>query len=242
MVKSVKNTYVCVNTYGGLDWHDTSTWSSCLQEDGRFELKDASKSIAKHVYGELTSMCISSSDSEKKTALEDIPTLKEITKCICSKAAFTITSSDGYELEAFWNPKENQLIQNFYAGQVSYCVSYNIMEIEPENLIYIAAENFMCPMKGVPSVERFYKAPFTRLEDAQKECKRIQTAIKKRNDENVQPELIITDKTIISETDWYKCNMQVINTLKEHPELDNADNFELPVQYHLERLKEKIAA
>lgn len=242
MTKSVKNTYVSVNTYGGLDWHDISTWSSFLQEDGRFELKDAFKAIAKHVYKELKNMSSSSSNSEDKIVLENIPSLKEITSCIRNKIAFTVTSSDGYELEAFWKPEENQLVQDFYAGQVSYCVSYDIIEIEPKNRIYIAAENFLHPMKGISSVERFYKAPFTHLEDAQKECERIQTAIKKRNDENVQPELIIADKTVISETGWYKRNMQVIDLLEEHPELDNDCNFELMAECHLEKIKEKIAA
>lgn len=242
MAESVENTYVSVNICGGLDWHDIKTWSNFLQENGKFELTDAIKAIAKHVYKELKNMYISSSDSENKTVLENIPSLEEVTECIRNRKTFSVTSEDGLELEASWNPEENQLTQGFCSGQVSYYITYDILEIAPENVIYIASENFLCPMKGVPSVGRFYKAPFISLEDAQKECERIQAAIKERNDKNVQPELVIADKTVISETDWYKYNMQVIDLLAEHPELDNADNFKLQVQYHLEKLKEKIAA
>lgn len=242
MRKSVKNTYVSVNTYGGLDWHDISTWSNFLQEGGRFEIKDVFGTIAKHVYRELKKMRISSSNSEQATVLANIPSLKEITKCIRRKRTFTVTSEDGFELEACWNPKENTLWQYYYAGQISYSVSYDIKRIAPKNLIYIAAENFLRPMKGIPSVIRFYKTPFTSLKDAQKECGRIQTEIKRRDTESVRPELIIADKTKINKTEWYKYNMQVIKILAEHPELDNDCNFELTVTRHLEKLKEKIVA
>lgn len=242
MLNSNKNTYVRVTTSGGLDWHDISTWSNFLKEGGKFEIKNVFEVIAKHVYEELQKMHISTSNPESKTVLESIPSLEEVTEYICDKKTFKVTSKDGYELEAYWDPVENTLNQYFYAGQVSYHVYYDIKEIAPENLIYIAIENFLCPMKGISSVERFYKAPFTNLEDAQKECERIRAAIKERVDDRVQSEPIIADCNVITKTDWYKYNMQVIDILAAHPEIDNEENFKVLVQPHLDALKEKLAA
>ena len=85
MMKSMKNTYVRVNTYGGIDWHDASSHSNFLQEDGRFEIKDVGKAIAAYVYEGLKNMSISSSSSEHKTVLENIPPLEEIIDCVLHK-------------------------------------------------------------------------------------------------------------------------------------------------------------
>lgn len=236
----MKNTYVSVNTYGGMDWHDTKTWSKFLTENNRFELTNPMKAIAKHVYKELQDMYTSCTQNGKttKTVLNNIPSLDEIAKHIAEKESFSVTSKDGYELEAYWNPEENQLTMDYFAGQVSYDIAYEIMEIESDNLIYIAAQNFLCPMKGVPSVTRFYTKPFDNLADAQKECERIQASI---DSDNVRAELILADKTVMCNTEWYKSNNHVIELLKAHPELNTPENFKLLVKEHAKALEQKIA-
>lgn len=239
MAKPTTNTYICATINGGLDWHDIKQWSEFLQENGMFEIKDTVKTIANHVFEELQKMEIITENPDTKTVLANIPSLEEIAEHICKKEAFTVESPDGFELNACWDPEKNALNQYFYAGQVCYDICYDVKEIEPENVIYIAGENYLCPEKGIPSVERFYKKPFTDLEDARAECNRIQTAIKGRNAENVQPGLVIADKTKICKTEWFIYNMQAIELLENHPELDTEDNFHIFVQAHLEKLKEQ---
>ena len=236
----MKNSYVCATISGGLDWHDIRTWSEFLTEDRKFEITDITKAISAHVWHALDSMRITSGNAADTITLADIPSMESVTDCIANKKAFRVTSKDGYELEAVWNPEKNVLEQYYYGGQMSYETIYETKEILPENVIYIASQNFLCPAKGIPSATRFYKEPFTDLESARTELRRIQASIQEIG--MSRPELIIADKTKICNTDWYKCNTRVIDILSKHPELDDESYFRILVEQHLEALKARTAA
>lgn len=238
----MKNTYIRRTVTGGLDWHDISSESEFLKETGAFEIKDVAKTIAKDVYEHLRTMRISTENPGSVTVLANIPSLEEITKNIRDKKEFTVASADGFELLACWKPENNALQQFFYAGQVTYDVEYGIREIEQKNVVYVAIENYLTPMKGIPSIERFYHGPFTDIDDAKREFDRIQKYINARGTEGVRPELLIIDKQKIRRTEWFRYNRQVIRLLEENPQLDTADNFRIQVQAHLETIKEKLAS
>ena len=240
------NTYINTSSYGGMDWHDCRTIDSFLKENGKYEITDIDAAIAKEVHKELCNMTVSTEykDRTETLSLANVPSLETVTEYIRNNQEFTVTSDDDKEcpeLEASWNPEKKKLYQYYMHGQISYDLSFDIYSINADDVIYIVSENFLAPMKGVDTVQRFYQKPFTNIEDAKKALKAMQV----REDYSVNgvvKELLIFDKNKISSTDWYKCNMQVIDIMEAHPELDNEENFMILVQPHIDVLKEKIAA
>lgn len=230
------NTYVNVTACGGIDWHDYRTTETFLQENGKYEIQDAEGVIAGHIHQELSDMVIDTQHNGK-TRLRDIPDTETIKAYIQNKEPFTVTSENG-DLEASWHPEKSKLIQYYMFGQVTYDLDYGIKNIAPEDVIYFAVENFLAISKGIPSIQRFYRKPFTDLETARTALKELRTH-DGRCPNGIVKELLIADRNEITQTDWYKFNMQVIDILTAHPELDTEDNFECNVIAHIEKL-EKI--
>lgn len=229
-----------VSTFGGFDWHDQTMTSRYLTENGNPDIKHPSKVIAAHLHKTLVDMEISSKaqdGTETRTKLENIPSVSEIETYITNGKSFTVSSEDGYELEAVWRPEKNQLDQYFMAGQVWYDTTYTVENIADENVWYFVTESFLCPEKGVPCVNRFYQRPFTNMAEARKAMDELKLHEELASDKGIVKEMLILDKTTITERDWYKTNMEVVEFLENHPELDTAENFRMYVAAHLEHLK-----
>lgn len=251
-----KLVFINAETYGGFDWHDSYSTNEFLKNDqGEYAItstddknKDATvlATIAKHMHQSLQEVGFDSQYSDSNgniirtvhVGLINIPSVEEIIQHLTNRTIFKCVSSldDIAEIETEVNP-EDYTLNSYYSGGSFYSTHYTAYEIEPEDILYIAIENFHVPTKGVPAVERFYKMPFVELKDAEDA---LQNMILHEDlcYHGCSKELIIIDKNNIPDNPWYKSNVDVINFLKEHPEADNKDNFRIFAEAHLKTLNE----
>lgn len=236
----MKKAFVLHVACEGMDWHDTSCLREMLKEGDSYEISNPLETIANHIRNILGQELV------EGIKLENIPSTEQILKHLQDGTKFTVESApkayDGgafSELEFTCDAKELKL-SGEYAGGYSFEYTYQIQEIDEDNILYFAVETIKCPMKGVPSVERFYDGPFL----CESEALAALDAMQLHEDASVygsEKKLLVLDNDTIKTRSWYQDNMKVNICLKTHPELDVPENFEVFPEEHLRLLTEQIA-
>lgn len=173
-------------------------------------------------------------DGGNTATLVSIPDIDTIVANMTNKVSFSVTDGKGY-IVADYDP-ESISLTICYAGQVSYKSTYNVMHIDEEDVRYFAVENILCPVKGTPSVIRFYEDPVKTAKEANEAVDLIRRH-EWASEFGSRKELIVLDIKKVEQATWYKKNMRLGHILKEHQNLETPENFQVFVSDHLELLR-----
>lgn len=235
----MKNTYIYVYTDMLSDFSDSTTTMDYLKENDSYAISDPDRTVAKHVYNELTNMHAENDFGENIT-LSGVPSFDEIHSCIKNNMPFQFTSEyseNGIpELTASWNPETRKLTKDYMCGCITYWLTYGSREIDSENVVYIPIESFLAYRTGIPCVDRFYQEPFTDLTAAEKAMADMQPHTEHHY--KITKSLGIYDKNELTNDRWYKINMAIIRLLKDHPEFNNDEHFIVPFDKHLDAIRQ----
>lgn len=127
---------------------------------------------------------------------------------------------------------ENGLTVYYAFRQVYYETKYIVEDIPKEHVCYIPEEHFYDMYRESPFIERFYHEAF----GSYKEAKEFMESMEKHVSES-ELTILLHDYVEVTETEWYKENMKVVEELRLHPE--KKDIFLVPVKKHLEEIKRR---
>lgn len=236
----MKLTFVEMENYGGMDWHDCSTTTKMLREKGSYAVTNPLACIAEDIHETLSNLRIDYSN-QNSIRLESVPSVSEILKYLEDGSGFYLHNetedSVFYQLEASWIP--NEMALDLQLDQCSYKQTYTIRHIDEANVRYFVTENFHAISKGIPTIERFYSRPVTDLTEAQK----LYNEIPLHSELSLygsDKELIVFDISCIAESAWYKTNMQIIALLEQIPDVDKLALFRANVFDHLHAISEYL--
>ena len=218
---------VIKDTYGGIDWHDSNTKVKYMMQDGKYDIADTDLLIAQDAYREASEMVSTTKSPDgaviDSVSLENVPSFDEFLQAIKEKRTLTVQSKivDIYqdengkphefsELEFRLVPADGcvRVFKDYMFGQASYETYYAIDEIPNERVGYIAVENFLAPVKGCPTVQRFYHEPYRTLEEAQKALdEMVMHSEENHSGLGSIKELHIVDIDKIKDSQWYKNNV-----------------------------------
>lgn len=214
---------IAATTHGGMDWHDIRTTTQFLKEKFKNDYNIASENIntviANDVFKSMKGMFTSVTSFKDETTvtkkLENIPTFEEILKAVEKKETLEVHSNPDkteygeiYELTFTLKEKDGviHVYQEYMYGQFSFDTDYVVYDIPDEKVGYIVAENFLCPMKGVPSISRFYHEAYDNLAEAKLAMKKM----KLHKDYDSVKEMYIANMDEMREREWYKKNINAI--------------------------------
>ncbi|ADL36062.1 hypothetical protein bpr_II123 (plasmid) [Butyrivibrio proteoclasticus B316] len=218
-----------ITTYGGMDWHDSTESSSYLTENGSYDIVDANKVIASYIHSRLLKF-----DKEVKDANSSpVPSVDELKQriedkmkiCLNKRLQEYVDGSTGlkegwYENTFCYDPEDQEIVVEYAGGQFEFHTYIDVKVIPDANVRYLAVENFLCPNKGVPSVERFYSYPVKKLQEAQ----RLLDELKLHEDMGRSEKyLMISDIDELATNSWYAGNITVINQERELEKLYEED-------------------
>ena len=139
-----------------------------------------------------------------------------------------------YENEGTFDGAELKIDASYAWGQFNYETCYVAEKANPGDVKYLVEEQFYCPTKGVPLVERFYEEPFENLEEA----KKYFDEMKVHEDMDCGKELLIFDtKTQPRDKGWYNCNVKALLLMKEKGQTHLDASFRIFVDSHIEELE-----
>lgn len=166
-------TFVYISTYAGIDWHDCRTTHEYLKQNGSYEITDVDSVIIDFIKRERNRLI---KYFEKENKVYYFASNKKIEYAVKNKKKLSVirgdknsyTDTDGkrftyYETELDLKVSDKgdlDLVYSAWGGQFTATHYICIDVIDDKNVRYIASENFLCPNKGVPSVQRFYHKPF----------------------------------------------------------------------------------
>ena len=246
-------TFAYVITTVGMDCHDTRTYTDFLKnpETETYEFKEADMDNITLLYAEqLRDELIVSAQKENETIAVKA-TKEDIRSAIKKHQKFTIFGTDpetfcvaGETVTAYKTKLELQITNNstfcFYTeyegGQIRGHAEIFLEHVKDEDVRYVAVENFLCPSKYIPSVQRFYHEPF-----------RDYAAFKAYFDNmelhHIQycssvKEMLIIDVSECQDSEWYQENMEIIRKIRENPKLSDIAYFQINAELHLETINQ----
>ncbi len=248
-----------VQSYGGIDWHDSSDSTNYLKENDSFNITNTEKviedAIVKRFKEFYNWIDTDPNGNNKNNTVPDIrPSEEDIRAAIRNKqniaAKFNgMTYNDDpsdpkvwYDCEIRYLAKTDEypsdvhrIKEIFACGQFEYTYWFVEKEIPDENVRFLATENFPCPSKGVPSISRFYSFPVKTQTEAEKQLEELQLHMPDGDNVWVEPnkELIIFDVDITSNTMWYALNIQAICLTKELEKMKKEYNLTLDMPFKM---------
>lgn len=252
--------FISITRQGGMDWHDIACHCHFLKNaEGSYDISDTNERISEYVYNEFQQFAKWCKDELKKEVDKPVPTLDEVREMIKTQTSFkfgdgiqTWTDSQTHETVEFYEssmeflPDKMHIEYEYAAGQITDTEYIDIYDIPDENVRFIVTENFLCPGKGIPSVERFYNYPVK----TQKEAEEILEAMQLHQFEEApwlqsEKQIIVGDIDNFTTSTWYALNILVINKEKElaalnkeNPQRAQHAKFKLYAEAHLEELNE----
>ena len=203
-------------TYGGMDWHDSTSRSVNLKENGTFSISDPQQVISADLWATFMEL-------DRNYACHVLPSKEAIGdalksgKHICAFAGEKCGNDGPYETSMVYDPSKEELLEEYLFGQITYHTYYVVKDIPMENVRYLAYENFLCPNKGVPSVTRFYSLPVKTEQEAERQLEKLSLHV--RDDKSVWAdsvkELVVFDVDVLPNTLWYALNVQAIREEEE---------------------------
>lgn len=170
------------------DVHDSRQAHSYLQAGNDIEQKDPLRAIALNV-----EVLIDAYLRKKK------PAFSWIEERIRNDQPFRIfqnTDACNSEKNVEWDPRNSCLTISTFHGQCTTKFTYEITEIDENNIAWLAIEEFIGVAKKVPYIQRFYHEPFETKSDAETEITRLKTTKRHKLDNNVF--LMPIDKTTLT--------------------------------------------
>lgn len=213
MALFIKVTEIC-----GSDWHDTSCRTKFLSEHGKLEIKNSMLTIANYIDESLLTP-LRKNDYEYIATKEDVvQALKKGSGeiVLAQSKPVTYTDDDGeikvdYENQYVFDVKAKKIEGYFMFGQFTDDYYIRKMYIDDDKVRYFAVENFLCPTKGVESVERMYSYPVTTQDEAEMLLK---TMPLHENYESEKTILVDSVDSLLS-SNWYAMQVIAINTKKK---------------------------
>lgn len=220
-------------TVGGLDWHDIKKMEEYLTVNGGYNIPE--EKTVETIYKDIV-------------AAYDVP-IPFTAACVMyvynNKEASCKFQDDiegtGYQL--YWrvvdeDTYEKVLVFNCWygGGQVDYKTIYHIGDIPDEEVVYMVVENFLCPAKGVPSVQRMYREPFTDLTEAREYMESLPIAGKDKSMYGSRKELIVTSLGLINQK-WLEEQRKANALMKKCGQSNQSDDFCIFTEADIERLK-----
>lgn len=232
-----------VDTYGGMDWHDSCTRTEYIKssenEFGFDSYKEAKEALINDIiktFPKHEDLIRKSFDKEECITFPvQIEKEDPLTHKVIKKDPEKIIDENGivyYENEVTLDPSQMKLKMEYMFGQVNYSSYYKINEVK--HPVYAVIENFLAPFKGIPSVERMYHKPFDSVKEASDYIKHTKFHTKTHN---VQVYIAVFDLNKVN-TEWYENQLQVIDLMgqfKKDMILDNS--FRIYPESHIEALK-----
>ncbi len=249
----MKKTFINIETYSGMDWHDKKARSKYLSENGSYEITNPDKVILDYVISFFDSLRNDDEEFDILPSTKEIEeAIKENKKVAAYQGKYTfIDEEDGektyYHASVEYIPDRKEIHCEYACGQITHNEWINVIEIEESDVRYIVAENFLCPNKGVPSIERFYDYPVKTQEEAQNLFKKMK--LHKRDNENVwansAKEILILDVNNMLSSLWYAENITAIKETEfitkqnnDYPDVKTEIPFRMDVESHIEALRE----
>jgi hypothetical protein len=252
--------YVYVVTGAGMDWHDFKLYTEYLMEKGKYEItdpesvitafikkqRDESADYAREIGDEVTTFA---SDEEIREAVRTKSTLLLFA---VNKETFHREHPTYYarELTLSYDAEKDDLkIEADYFGWFIATMYIHTDVFEDETAIrYIAAENFLCPVKGEPSWQRFYHEPFADFDEFKAYFDEMKLHEESRNvwADSVCEMLVIDINECEKESSecftWFRKNMDCIHLLEQMKgKINEDDAFRMSVNAHYEELKKRLA-
>lgn len=167
--------------------------------------------------------------------LKNIPDIETIMKYVEQSISFSCVS-DNQEtpyITATYKPNNCTIEVEFPYSE--YIVQLTVHEIEEQNVLYFAMENFLSPTEGISNVVRFYQRPFFTQKEAEEALEHMQTHAE-ISGRTSRKELIILDAGKMKTNSWYLTNLKVIDYIEQHPEKNTDDRFNIWAQGHYDNL------
>lgn len=216
--------YIKGTCYGGMDWHDSKLIITQMKWDGKYDVPESK-----------VTDCI----------VNDI--LQQFSYLDPTDIYFAVLNDQPYKFPLLYLKDDEAVypegdeedwisvgeikglsIKESYIGGCDYSTYYSVEAIPEEQLCYIPEEHFYAYSKGVPLVERFYHAPFQRLDEAEVYLKTM-----KKHAPDAEVSIQIYNLKEISATDWFQSNMKVVELSSGDPE----KGYAIVVDLHIENLK-----
>ncbi len=256
-------TFVRIDGICGQDWHDTYEKTNYLRENGSLEISNPIEVIYNYIKDTVMNF---SAGYFKSMDFECIATDEAIKEALVSrKGELTLYAANGeeytyangetvriYEQRYVLNAETLEVHGEILHGQITDNFYISIMEIEDDAVRYLAVENFLCPNKGVPSVQRFYSLPVKTQAEVEKLLDEMVLHTPK-NSKNVwaesAKEIVIDNVDNLLSSSWYARNIIALKESEVCKEFINKyadDSEEVPfamyAEKHTELLKEKADA
>lgn len=231
--------YVKKFVYGGFDWHDCAQYTVQLSENGNYDVQDSKKLIVTDILTKFPYLeekmvrdAIEEEHCYEFAIKEAINENGKITYNDCPSEQFEDTTY--YENSGIINGAEMKVSESYVWGQINYVTTYETEEIDEARIIYLVTEQFLCPTKGVPLIERFYHKPFRNIKDAAEFWEKMPL----HPAANSRKEILIFDQKI-SEKEWFKLNMAAILLMEQNGQSAYDASFVKSVTLHIENLNKK---
>lgn len=222
--------YINVNYYGGLDWHDIYSYTEQVSFENEYEIPEEKilEAITEDIFKYYPFV-------PKEKILDSLINKTEFQIPLNEDGSDIGLEKEFCENEFIFNGEKKQITLNYFFGQVSYNISYSVYELDKNDICYLISENFLCPTKGTPLVERMYQDVFIDKELAEKCFNDLQV-------HNLEP--LRTEKTLniqslsrIKETDFYKENMKANQLMKNKKQTPFDESFRIFVESHIKELE-----
>lgn len=236
-------------TYGGLDWHDSSTSVEQVSYDGNFNIKqeDVKKAIAEHIikcYPFLSKNMVR--NCVKRSTQFKVPCMQKETNAK-GKSVYKMPESTLFECangkkmlchesELSWSPRTKTLHYSTWWGQATFNTRYYVEDIPLEDVCYVAQENFLAVGKGVDIVQRTYWEPFKTYEEAIMALETLPI----RPDTFPQYERVVSVERYskFMNTKAAQNNMKANALMKEKEKTPYDEDFRIYVKDHIKHLME----
>lgn len=221
--------YIKGTCYGGMDWHDSKLIITQLKWDGKYDIPESK-----------VTDCIVNDILQQFPYLDPMDIYFSVLNDRPYKFPLLYQKDDEVvypeEYEGTWisvGEIKGFSVKETYIGGCNYSTHYSAEAISEEQLCYIAEEHFYAYSKGVPLVERFYHAPFRRLDEAEAHLKTM-----KKHAPDAELSIQIYNLEEISATDWFQSNMKAVELSSGDPE----KGYAIVVDLHIENLKKLVSS
>ena len=264
----MKKTFLRVDSYGGVDWHDCRSMSNHLLENDSMEIQHPEQVIHDYIMKRRNEIL----EEYKTHTAPDIvrATAEEVEAALKNPTEQTVVLLYGENPEVYTDPDTQEthtyyetcfslvfskeegvlvptLIDEYYCGQFTTHTWIKQFEIEEDDVRYLVIENFLCPNKGVSTLQRFYTRPVKTYEEAKKIADEMVLHDKDKYEAvwaSSVKEIQVISAEYLQTSEWYAKNIQVIDQLegleelKKQHKLETELPFAMYVDQHLEKLKD----
>lgn len=228
--------YISTSTYGGIDWHDSSTIYKQLKSNGSYKIgeNEVSEAIADDIakdfpYVENVREKVLQALSEKSCFRFMIKSEEN------DNVSYEANGKIFHKNEAVFDGDKRELTLDFDYGQVSYTTTYYLEDIPDDQLGYIVTEDFLAPAKGVDLVERLYHDIFNESEAAQNYANSLK--LHEFDSPKSIATFLVCNKSTVSQTKWYRQQKEAMKLMEEKGQTYLDDSFCIFTQNHIEKLK-----